>query len=156
MTAIGAVDAHSHLFPQHWARHGHMPPDMFDVDALLAAQAAAGLACTVISDPHIWYGDLDPSDIVRTREYNDFAAELTRAHAPRIAALGSVTPWRGDEHVREAERAVRELGLSGLADPDERRRPLPRQRPGQPSGSSSPASTCQCSSTRAGPSSATS
>ena len=117
MTAPGAIDAHSHLFPPQWARHGHMPPDMFDVEGLLAVQAAAGLSGTVISDPHIWYGDLDPSDIVRTREYNDFAAELVRAHAPRIAALGSVTPWRGDDHVREAERAVRELGLSGLAVP---------------------------------------
>ncbi len=117
MTAPGVVDAHSHLFPPDWAAHGRMPPDMFDVDTLLEAQLAAGVTACVISDPHIWYGDLDPGDIVRTREYCDFAAELVDAHPLRIAALGTVTPWRGEDHVREAERAVRELGLTGLAVP---------------------------------------
>jgi aminocarboxymuconate-semialdehyde decarboxylase len=109
------VDAHSHLFPRAWQPHGRMPEDMFDVPALLERQEAAGISTTVVSDPHIWYGDLDPGDIARTREYNDFAAELAREHPGRLAALGSVTPWRGEEHVREAERAVTELGLSGLA-----------------------------------------
>lgn len=94
-----------------------MPEDMFDVADLLEHQEAAGIATTVVSDPHIWYGDLDPSDIARTREYNDFAAGLVRDHPERLAALGTVTPWRGDEHVREAERAVVELGLAGLALP---------------------------------------
>ena len=117
MTAAGAVDAHSHLFPAHWASQGRMPADMFDVDGLLGLQDAAGITGTVISDPHIWYGDLDPSSIERTREYNDFAAELVRAHPARVAALATATPWRGEEHVREAERAVRELGLSGIAIP---------------------------------------
>lgn len=90
---------------------------MFDVAGLLERQEAAGIATTVVSDPHIWYGDLDPSDIERSREYNDFAAELAREHRGRIAALGTVTPWRGADHLREAERAVTELELSGLALP---------------------------------------
>lgn len=94
-----------------------MPADMFDVEGLLERQEQAGISATVVSDPHIWYGDLDPSDISRTREYNDFVAELARAHPGRLAALGTVTPWRGDEHVREAERALTELGLPGLALP---------------------------------------
>jgi aminocarboxymuconate-semialdehyde decarboxylase len=94
-----------------------MPADMFDVTGLLERQEAASIATSVVSDPHIWYGDLDPCDIAKTREYNDFAADLAREHAGALAALGTVTPWRGDEHVREAERAVGELGLSGLALP---------------------------------------
>jgi aminocarboxymuconate-semialdehyde decarboxylase len=111
------VDVHSHLFPAGWAPYGHMPADMFDVDGLIERQAEAGVATTIVSDPHIWYGDLDPADIERTREYNDFAAELMQAHTPHLTALGTVTPWRGDDHVREAERAIRELGLPGLAVP---------------------------------------
>jgi aminocarboxymuconate-semialdehyde decarboxylase len=94
-----------------------MPADMFDVQELLERQEEAGIATTVVSDPHIWYGDLDPGSIERTREYNDFAAALAHDHPGRLAALGTVTPWRGDAHVREAERAVAELGLSGLALP---------------------------------------
>lgn len=90
---------------------------MFDVDDLLERQAAAGVVTSLVSDPHIWYGDLDPSDIARTREYNDFVAEIGRAHAPHLAGLASVTPWRGQEHVDEARRAVSELGLKGIAIP---------------------------------------
>lgn len=114
MTEI--VDAHSHLFPAAWKRHGRMPDELFDVPALLERQAAAGIATTVVSDPHIWYGDLDPSSLERTREWNDFAASLARDHPGRLAALGTVTPWR-DGHLEEAERAITELGLSGLALP---------------------------------------
>jgi aminocarboxymuconate-semialdehyde decarboxylase len=109
------VDAHSHLFPEAWASQGRMPPDMFDVDALLARQEEAGIATTVVSDPHIWYGDLDPGAIEYARAYNDFAAELQRGHAGKILALATVTPWRGDEHVEEARRAIDELGLRGVA-----------------------------------------
>jgi predicted TIM-barrel fold metal-dependent hydrolase len=94
-----------------------MPRDMFDVDGVLERQDGAGIGLSVVSDPHIWYGDLDPSEISRTREYNDFAAELQRTYPLRLAALASVTPWRGPEHLREAERALDELGLLGFAIP---------------------------------------
>ena len=60
-------------------------------------------------------------DSHRTREYNDFAAELAREHPGRLAALGSVTPWRGDDHVREAERAVTRARARRPRAPDERR-----------------------------------
>jgi len=109
------VDAHSHLFPAAWAQHGRMPPDMFDVHALLERQSSAGISTTIVSDPHIWYGDLDPMSIERAREYNDFAGELAREHAPSILALATAAPWRGEEHVRETERALEELGLPGVA-----------------------------------------
>lgn len=111
------VDCHSHLFPPAWAPRGRMPADMFDVDGLLSRMDAADVSVTVVSDPHIWYGDLDPSDISQTREWNDFAAELVRDHRDRLVALATATPWRGEEHVREAERAVTELGLVGIAIP---------------------------------------
>jgi aminocarboxymuconate-semialdehyde decarboxylase len=88
---------------------------MFDVEGLLQRQEEAGVATSVVSDPHIWYGELDPGSIERCREYNDFAAELAKAHPGRIVALGSVCPWRGDPHLEEAERAVESLGLGGLA-----------------------------------------
>ena len=115
MTAV--VDCHCHLFPPAWSRRGRMPADLFDVEGLVARMDEAGIAVSVVSDPHIWYGDLDPSEIASTREWNDFAAGLVRDRPGRLVALGSTTPWRGEEHLREAERAVRELGLAGLAIP---------------------------------------
>jgi aminocarboxymuconate-semialdehyde decarboxylase len=117
MRAVDVVDAHSHLFPAAWAPRGRMPADMFDVEALLARQDEAGVATSVVSDPHIWYGDLDPGAIDYARGYNDFAAELQRAHPGRIVGLATATPWRGEEHVAETERALDELGLAGVAIP---------------------------------------
>jgi aminocarboxymuconate-semialdehyde decarboxylase len=111
------VDCHSHLFPPAWASSGHLPADMFDLDAVFQRQDEAGIDVTVISDPHIWYGDRDLGDIACAREYNDHLAELAGKHRTRIAGLASVTPWRGPAHLIEAERAIRELGLAGFAIP---------------------------------------
>ena len=112
---MSVVDVHAHLFPAEWASLGKLPPSMFDVPGLLERQEEGGVDVTIVSDPHIFYGDLDVADIAQARVYNDFAAELQRSHPGRIVGLGSVTPWRGAEHIAEAERAVRELGLPGLA-----------------------------------------
>ena len=59
------VDAHCHLFPPAWRAHGHVPADMFEPAALVERHEAAGIRAAVVSDPHIWYGALDPSDIER-------------------------------------------------------------------------------------------
>lgn len=115
MTSV--VDCHCHLFPPSWAARGQMPVDMFDVDGLLERMDGAGVGVAIVSDPHIWYGDLDPCSIAATREWNDFAADLAREHSGRLVPLGTVTPWRGEDHVHEAERALTELGLAGLAIP---------------------------------------
>src|SRR5687767_2589378 len=92
-----------------------MPEPMYSVEGLFERQEEGGVDFTVFSDPHIWYGELDLGSIELCREYNEFAAEVQRAHPGRLAGLGTVTPWRGREHVEEAVRAVRELGLPGLA-----------------------------------------
>lgn len=110
------IDAHSHLFPAQWASHGRLPADMFSAQAVVERQQEAGVDLTIVSDPHIWYGDLDLGAIENARGYNDFAAALQSEHAT-IKALATATPWRGPEHVAEAERAVRELGLPGIAIP---------------------------------------
>ncbi len=111
------IDVHSHLFPRSWQRLGYMPDDLFEVQGLLERQEEAGIDVNVISDPHIWYGDLDLGSIECAREYNDFAADLQREHPGRVAGLATVTPWRGPEHLAEATRGVRELGLHGIAIP---------------------------------------
>ena len=111
------VDVHAHLYPLSWASAGRMPDDMFDVEGLIARLDAGGVDIAIVSDPHIWYGDLDVCDIARVREYNDFAAGLRAQTNGRLIGMGTVVPWRGDEHIAEARRAISELGLVGLAVP---------------------------------------
>jgi aminocarboxymuconate-semialdehyde decarboxylase len=109
------VDSHSHLFPPEWESSGFLPHDMFEVDAVLERQIEAGIDLTVVSDPHIWCGERDLGELRCAQEYDDFAAGLAAAHPDRLRALATATPWRGREHVRETERALRELHLPGVA-----------------------------------------
>jgi aminocarboxymuconate-semialdehyde decarboxylase len=111
------IDVHTHLYPLSWAPLGRMPEDMFDVDGLIARLDAGGVDVAIVSDPHIWFGDLDVCDIAQVREYNDFVAELRERTNGRLIGLGTVVPWRGIEHIAEARRAISELGLVGLAIP---------------------------------------
>ncbi len=109
------IDVHSHLFPEQWRSLGMMPADLFDVDGLLARLDEGGVDHCLVSDPHIWYGDLDLGDIAQARTHNEFLAECSQRYPDRISGLATVTPWRGDEHLAEARRAVTELGFVGLA-----------------------------------------
>ncbi|HEY1486596.1 MAG TPA: hypothetical protein VGF84_10855, partial [Micromonosporaceae bacterium] len=104
------VDAHSHLFPPAWRAGTRMPEAIFDLDLIFQRQDEAGLSMTILSDSHIWFGERDLGDIASAREYNDFAADVVRAHPRRLAALASVMPWRGRAHLDEAVRAIRDLG----------------------------------------------
>ncbi len=45
---------------------------------------------------------------------NDYVAELVNAHPEQFIGFATVDPWKGDEAVRELERAVTRLGLKGL------------------------------------------
>lgn len=109
------IDTHCHLFPSAWKPHGRMPDDMFDVPRQLERMEEGGVGTCLVSDPHIWYGELDLGAIEQARTHNDFLADLAREHPRRFAGLASVTPWRGEDHVEEARRAVEELGLVGIA-----------------------------------------
>lgn len=109
------IDTHAHLMPRSWQPHGRMPEDLFDVEGVLQRMDEGKVTTCIISDPHIWYGDLDTGDIAQARSQNDFLAELQRDHPGALVGLGSVTPWRGEEHLAEARRAVEELGLAGFA-----------------------------------------
>jgi aminocarboxymuconate-semialdehyde decarboxylase len=92
-----------------------MPDAIFDLDVIFERQAEADIRTTVVSDSHIWFGARDVADIASVREYNDFVAGVVAAHPGRVAGLASVTPWRGAEHLLETERAIRDLGLHGIA-----------------------------------------
>lgn len=111
------IDAHVHLFPQDWQPLGRMPADMFDIERQLERMDAASVDLSIVSDPHIWYGDLDLGDVQNARRYNDFVAELVHQHPDRFAGLASISPWRGPEHLVEATRSIDELGLVGFAIP---------------------------------------
>lgn len=112
-----SVDVHVHLYPPAWRERGRMPDSMFDAPGLVERLDEGGIARAIVSDPHIWYGDIDVLDIAAARQYNDYVATLPEQTDGRVVGMASVAPWRGDDHIIEARRGIEELGLVGLAIP---------------------------------------
>ena len=90
--------------------------EVVDVDAILAAQDAAGVDRIVLTPwvPLLWY-DADPAEALRrSRIQTEALAELVRSHPDRIAALGTVPLQNPALAVRELERLMGEGVLSGI------------------------------------------
>jgi aminocarboxymuconate-semialdehyde decarboxylase len=90
--------------------------EFVDVEAILAAQDAAGVDRIVLSPwvPLLWY-EADPAEALRRGEIqNEALAELVRSHPERIAALGTVPLQDPALAVRELERLMEEGVLSGI------------------------------------------
>jgi aminocarboxymuconate-semialdehyde decarboxylase len=90
--------------------------EFVDVDAILAAQGAAGVDRIVLSPwvPLLWY-DADPAEALRRgRIQNEALAGLVRAYPERVAALGTVPLQNPALAVRELERLMGEGVLSGI------------------------------------------
>jgi aminocarboxymuconate-semialdehyde decarboxylase len=90
--------------------------EFVDIDAILAAQDAAGVDRIVLSPwvPLLWY-DADPAEALRRgRIQNEALSAIVRAHPERVAALGTVPLQNPPLAVRELERLTAEGTLSGI------------------------------------------
>lgn len=84
-------------------------------DLLLAGIRAGDLSARVVNIPPALIADPDGSVPYETIvALNDELAELVVRHPGRIHGLASVDAYDGERSGREAERAIRELGLRGL------------------------------------------
>ena len=83
--------------------------------ALRDSIETGGVAARVINTPIEFFqdpeGDVAPETI---RRINDEMAEFVSRHPGRLYGLATIDPFSGDAGAREAERAVRELGLKGV------------------------------------------
>ncbi|MCX5493683.1 amidohydrolase family protein [Kaistia dalseonensis] len=124
---LDIVDFHTHLWPAHWAAadgSGHQPGFGFSDDirrritspsALIDEALAGGVSLSVISATiESRFGTEAPVDAAEVSRTNDYLAGLVQAHPDHLAALAVVDVFSGEAGAREAERAVGELGLSGI------------------------------------------
>jgi aminocarboxymuconate-semialdehyde decarboxylase len=127
------VDVHTHLSlsaPEHY------PQPMHKIEALLHLQREHGIGQSAVYSPmvisHALQAGRDP--LAAARSYNDHIARTQEAHPGEVIGVGIIYPFAGDDSAREAERAIRQLGLSGVManpylqgdwlDQDERAEPL--------------------------------
>src|SRR4051794_10171104 len=124
-STLDVVDFHGHWFPPSLVEAVPAPslppvlrgawPLLTDLDAQLEAAAEAGTSVKVVNAV---LSSIAPAASVPLASLpsrvNDALAEAQRAHGPRLVALATIDPFRGDEGAEEARRAVDELGLTGL------------------------------------------
>src|SRR5262245_20152499 len=122
------IDRHFHHLPARFELAGlslapPRPPASWEANAaklgdedLLVKDMRDGvLGARVVNIPANLIADADGRVLHDTiMEINDHVAELVARHQGRLYGLGSVDAYDGDRAAREAERAIRDLGLRGL------------------------------------------
>jgi predicted TIM-barrel fold metal-dependent hydrolase len=120
-------DFHTHIRPPWWegatnpAAAGLSPGSedrvlrMIDIDRMIEESREAGIAHRALSAgvEGVYGSDADvPSSEVR--RVNEFTAEAVAKDPALFFGLATVDAYKGDEGAKEAEYAVRELGLHGV------------------------------------------
>jgi len=122
------IDFHCHHVPARFeltaaryapasqrARWETISRKLADEDLLLKDVREGQLTARVINIPAGLIADADglvPHETITA--VNDHVAEMVARHPNRIYGLASVDAYDGDRAAREAERAIRDLGLLGL------------------------------------------
>ena len=105
------IDCHAHLMPLSW-QVASAPQSLYEYDELVEEQDRGGVDVSVFGNNWIRMpeGRTKPD---LAKEFNEFAAEMGSRYQGRFLGLASCVPFEA-EGVREAERAIRELGLKGV------------------------------------------
>ena len=123
---LDIVDIHTHLWPPEYGPGGArekksfgFPPEIYrkitSPEALIAEFDAAGIALGVVTTTiESLFGAEGATDAGIISQTNDWLAALANSHPGKLAAFGVVDAWAGETAAREAERAIGQLGLSGL------------------------------------------
>ncbi len=125
---MSIIDFHTHHIPARFevtagqaapasqrARWAALSRTLADEDLLLQDIRAGDVAARVVNIPASLVADAEgrvPHETIVAM--NDEVAGLVARHPGRIHGLASVDAYDGDRSAREAERAVRDLGLRGL------------------------------------------
>lgn len=124
---IDIIDFHNHFMPPRLqqavvenappsqrARWEGLAKKLTDEDLLMKDIRDGQIGARVVNFPiEFLSGETRPTHETVTG-MNDDLAELVGRHPGQIHGLGSVDAFEGDKSGREAERAIRDLGLRGL------------------------------------------
>jgi aminocarboxymuconate-semialdehyde decarboxylase len=111
------IEWHTHVYPPEEAAasplwRGRCP---MTVENVLAAHYQAGLAVSVVSNAaHYLRNKNAEHELGAIAGWNHYAAEIQSAHQGTLYCLAMATPCGGPAHLKELERAIRELDLKGV------------------------------------------
>jgi aminocarboxymuconate-semialdehyde decarboxylase len=120
------IEWHTHVYPPEeaaadartwdgksgptWA--GRCP---MTVENVLDAHHKAGIAVSIVSNAaHYMRGKDEKDERAAIKRWTDYAAEIQETYKGTLYGLATILPCGGPAYIKEAERAIRELGLKGL------------------------------------------
>lgn len=111
------IEWHTHVYPPEEAANsafwrGQCP---MTVDNVLAAQERAGIDISVVSNSAHYLRAKSPADELKAiARWSEFVAEIQSSHDGVLYGLAMATPTGGPAHLKELERAIRDLKLKGV------------------------------------------
>jgi aminocarboxymuconate-semialdehyde decarboxylase len=123
--SLDIVDIHTHLWPPAWGSAGKyakpasgFAPEIYrkitTPQALVDEFEKAGVSLALVTATiESLFGAEGPVDLSALRKANDWLATLSRDYGT-LVGFGVTDAFSGEDGAREAERAIGELGLSGL------------------------------------------
>lgn len=124
-TPLDVVDIHTHLWPPAWGLGGQyakaaggFAPDVYrkitTPQALVDEFQAAGISLAIVTATiESLFGAEGAVDPAAVREANNWLATVSH-YDQSLVGFAVTDAFSGEEGAREAERAIGELGLSGL------------------------------------------
>src|SRR5262245_11708117 len=95
------------------------------LENFLEAHYENGIDISVVTNAaHYLRGKADHEELLAVQKWSDYAAEVQQTYKGTLYSFATILPCGGPAFIKEAERAIRELGLKG--------RPLSGRRRGAP------------------------
>ena len=121
------IDWHSHIYTpeeaaddlgtldgKHGPKWGERGCPMV-LENFLEAHYENGIDISVVTNAaHYLRGKADHEELPAVQKWTDYAAELQQKYRGTLYSFATILPCGGPVFIKEAERAVRELGLKGI------------------------------------------
>lgn len=120
------IEWHTHVYPPEEAAADALAWDSkaapawagrcpMTIENVMSAHKRSGIALSVITNAaHYLRGKSDAEALKACQRWSDYGAELQAAHKGELVAFATILPCAGRAHIREAERAITQLGLRGF------------------------------------------
>src|SRR5262249_6747345 len=121
------IDWHSHIYTpeeaaddlgtldgKHGPKWGERGCPMV-LENFLEAHYENGTDISVVTNAaHYLRGKADHEELLAVQKWSDYAAEVQQTYKGTLYSFATILPCGGPAFIKEAERAVRELGLKGI------------------------------------------
>ncbi len=120
------IEWHTHVYPPEEAAadalawEGKSAPAWagrcpMTIENVMNAHDRTGIALSVITNAaHYLRGKSDADALKAVQRWSDYAAQLQQEYKGKLVAFATILPCNGREQIKEAERAITQLGLRGF------------------------------------------